>query len=65
LRLPAHLDRLTTTANIEIARAQRTLNKVEQQERKLLDRYYAERVSQQLYDQEQESMTCERIAAKK
>jgi site-specific DNA recombinase len=61
----AHLDKLTTTANIEIARAQHTLNKVEQQERKLLDRYYAERVSQRLYDQEQDRFARERIAAEK
>ncbi len=60
-----HLDKLAAAADIEITRAQRTLSQVEQQERKLLDRYYAERVSQQLYDQEHERMTRERIAANK
>jgi site-specific DNA recombinase len=60
-----HLDKLAAAADIEITRARRTISKVEQEENKLLDRYYAERVSQRLYDKEQERHTRERIAAEK
>ena len=60
-----HVDELTAAADTELARAERTISRVESEEQKLLDRYYAERVSQRVYDREQERMTRERIAAEK
>ena len=60
-----HLDELTGIADTEIARARRILSRLEGEESKLLERYYAERVSQRLYDREQERITREHVAATK
>jgi site-specific DNA recombinase len=57
-----HLDELAGTANIEIARTQRTLSRLDTEESKLLDRYYNDRVSESLYDREQQRIVRERIA---
>jgi site-specific DNA recombinase len=64
-RVRADLDKLTGVANIEIARAQRTISRLEGEEDKLLERYYAERVSQRAYDRQHERITRERVAAHK
>jgi site-specific DNA recombinase len=61
----AHLDELTGAADIEIARAQRTISRLEGEEDKLLERYYAERVSQRAYDRQHDRITRERVAAHK
>ncbi len=63
--LHSRFDGLLAVAEREIVRARRELERLDDQERKLLERHYADRVSERVYDQEQERIRCERAAAEK
>lgn len=61
----SHFDGLIAVAEREIARATREIERLDTEECKLLERHYADKVSNHIYDQEQVRIQRERTAAHK
>ncbi len=61
----SHFDGLIAVAEREITRATRELERLDTEERKLLERHYADKVSNHIYDEEQVRIQRERTAAHK
>lgn len=61
--LTEQLETYSGRASVERTRAERVLADLKQQERKLLDAHYADRISDELFGEEQDRVRRERVAA--